>query len=572
MLLLMVSGATAQSPYEFYYNNALEAEDSRPPDTDDDLFLRNLRGDGTAFEQLAEFNFSFTRWNRRGYERWMTSERWGGVKLDGLVSYSIDYQLLGVLRQARGDHGYGTTARSLVREGGRLQGLAFNRKGQGGARFSYGSDFARGDGYAGISLSQRAGRDPRIDGVFMDESSALGAVDWGDFSFAVAALRSSNSLRGYATDEAFRLTGDKYYNPSWGWWGDEQRSSRTVKQQSINALSSWSHSTDTFEHYISAACRIGRQERGGLAWFDAATPYPDYYRYMPGYDPVNSPDGWLTGDPRVTQIFWEQLVEQNLNRPEQAAYIAESRMEDVIDFRFSAHGKAKAGKGWTITYGIDLQQDMRTRYKRLTDLLGAKPFRDVDWHQHDNETFGMHDLNDVRNPERLVNEGDKFGYAYRLVAAAANVHASVDYRAGGLHLNGSFEVGSHRIQRNGDYEKELFSGALSHGKSRSYDFNPWTLEGLAGWNFSARHSIDIAGHIARVAPYADNIFMNPDYSNIVINEPKGIKVYGAELNYRVFWERFGISFSTFWNPRAMSQRSIVIGMTLPEHTRIWLWI
>lgn len=546
MLLFVVSWAAAQSPYEFFYNNALAEDDARPPDVDNELFMSELRDGGNVFERLAEFNFSFARWNRRGYERWMANERWGGVNLDGLVSYSPDYQLYSVLRGAQGEDGFGGHARSLVREGGRVQALAFNRKGQGGARFSYGGEIPHRDAYLGISLSHRAGRDPRIGGVFMDESSMLGAVDKGDFSFAVAALRSSNGLRNYATEEVFGLTGDKYYNPSWGWWGDKQRSVRTVNRQSVNGLAMWSKSAGLFHHTISAAIRVGRQGRGGLAWFDAASPYPDYYRYMPDYELVNSPDGWLTGDHRVTQIFWEQLVEQNLNRPEQAAYIVEKRMEDAVDIRFSAYGEAMLKDGWSMSYNIDIQRDTRTRYKRLSDLLGAKPFKDVDWHLQGDETFGAQDMNNVRDPDRLVGEGDRFGYDYRLVTVAADAGVAVEYRAGGLHLRGGLRTGSRHIRRHGKYEKELFAGALSHGKSRSYAFNPWDFDVSARWNFSPRHFVDIAGKIAESAPYADNIFMNPDYSNVVIEGAKNITMRGAEVNYRRFWERFGVSFSVFW--------------------------
>ncbi len=546
ILSLCVSWAAAQSPYEFFYNNALAEDDARPPDVDNELFMRDLRGDGSTFEKLAEFNFSFTRWSRRGHERWMDERRWGGARLNGLVSHTVDYQLFSVLKEARGEAGYGGRARSLVREGGRVQALAFNRKGRGGARFSYGGEIAGRNTYAGVSLSHRAGRDPRIGGVFMDESSVLGAVDVGDFSVAVAALRSSNGLRGYATNEVFQLTGDKYYNPSWGWWNDEQRSSRTVKQQSLNVLAMWSGAVGIFNHTVSAGFRAGRLGRGGLAWFDAASPYPDYYRYMPDYEPVNSPDGWLIGDHRVTQIYWEQLVVQNLNRPEQAAYIVEKRVEDAADFRLSAHGEAELKDGWSVSYNIDFQHDTRTRYKQLDDLLGAKPFRDVDWHLHGDEIFGTQDMNNVRDPGRLVDEGGRFGYAYRLVAAAADVHAAADYRSAGLHLRGGLGFGGRRIQRHGEYEKELFPGNLSYGKSRSYVFNPWTFDMSAGWIFSPGHAIYFSGCVAEIAPFADNIFLNPDYSNIVMEGAKNIKLYATELNYRKLWDRFGVSFSAFW--------------------------
>jgi hypothetical protein len=152
----------------------------------------------------------------------------------------------------------------------------------------------------------------------------------------------------------------------------------------------------------------------------------------------------------------------------------------------------------------------------------------------------------VRNPDRLVSEGDRFGYNYRLVAAAADVRAAAVYRAGALRVEGSLEVGGRRIQRTGKYEKELFPGALSYGKSRSYAFNPWAFRVLVEWAFSARRFINFRARMAETAPYADNIFLNPDYSNLAIEGPQMIKIYGAELDYRAHWERFALSLSGFW--------------------------
>lgn len=545
-LLSLVVRVAAQSPYEFFYNNALAEDDVRPPDADYQLFMNPLGDDATIFERLSEFDFGFVRWSRRGYERDLTRERWGGVRMNGMVSYMLDYQLNSVLRQAKQKDGFGGDARSLVRSGGRVQGLAFNRKGRGGVRASWGGEIPHRDAYAGVAVSHRAGRDPRIGGVFMDESSLLGAVDWRDFSFAVAALRSENGLRSYATKEVFSLTGDKFYNPSWGWWGDDERSSRTINRQSINALASWAKSVGRSSFDVSAVYRAGREQRGGLAWFDAATPYPDYYRYMPDYEPVNSKDGWLVGDPRVTQIDWALLVEQNMGRPDQVAYILESKVEDMDYFGVSLHGETRLGNGWRTSYGVDIQHDTRVRYKQLESLLGAAPFVDIDWHLQGDEVFGARDLNDVRNPGRMVGEGDRFGYNYRLVASGANARAAAHYRSDKLRFEVGLEAGAHRVQREGYYEKEIFKGGLSFGRSKDYVFNPWDLRASAGWNFSPRQFLDLRARMAETAPWANNIFLNPDYSNIAMEELEAVKISDFELIYRATWERFDFDVAAFW--------------------------
>jgi hypothetical protein len=581
--------AAAQNPYEFFYNNALEGDDARVPESDTELFMSRIRGGGDTFSQLSEFNFSFVKYGRRGLPQWMRRERWGGANLSGLVSQISDYQLYSILRQSgmsrRSLSGvtlgneYAPDMRSLVREGRRLTALAYNRRGRFGGRASYGGELRRGSGvgppsdnvaepdrnflgnvaepdyrlpsYAGVALSHRAGRDMRVGGVFADESSALGGFDFnlqraGNLSIAVAAMRSESGLRSYATREAFALTGDNFYNPSWGWYGGEPRSARTIGRSGALALLTWARDFGASRLDFSASYLINKERRGGLAWFDTATPYPDYYRYMPDYEPSNSVDGWLSDDPRVTQIFWEQLVEQNLNRPEQAAYIFENREEDVNYFQFSFRGETALGDGWLAEYSADLQYDMRAKYKELESLLGASPMRDVDQYLLDDDIFGQMHLNNLRDPERLVNQGDRFGYDYFLTAAAANFRGAIKYRAGGWRLGGEVEAGSHRLQRDGRYEKEIFPAGGSLGKSRSYAFNPYAVGVSVGHSFSPRHTVDFAASLAEKAPYAGNIFLNPDYSNAAIESPTTMAIAGAEVKYAAIFERIGLILNAFW--------------------------
>lgn len=546
LIAAVALGAAAQSPYEYYYNNALLDDEATIPETDNELFIRQLRGDGNVFDRLSEFNFSFIKWGRRGYERWMNEEFWGGLKMGGIVSYSPDYQLFSVLRQGKNANYFANDARSLIREGGRVQGLFFNRKGRGGVRASYGLEIPRKDAYMGLSLSHRAGRDPNIGGVFMDESSLLAAADFGDFSISVAALRSENGLRSYAMEEVFALTGDKYYNPSWGWYNGEQRSSRAINSLNINVVSNWTHKIGYTDFEISMGYRAGRNAKNGLAWFDAATPYPDYYMYMPGDFEPEIINKWSMQDPRITQIDWENIVNQNLNRPDQAAYVLENRVEKINNFQFSATGKSLIADGVEVSYGVDYQQDTRVRYKQLDDLLGAKPFRDVDRFLMDDEVFGNQHLNDLRNPNMLVDEGDKFGYFYRFIASSINVKGAVDYRFGGWHLSANLTAGTQRLQRRGEYEKELMPGRLSYGKSASYVSNPWSFELFAGYAFYSKHFVDFKLKTGEIAPFADNIFLNPEYSNLTINTPKNIKLINSEIDYSAIWERAGLSVTAFF--------------------------
>lgn len=318
VFILLSQYARAQDPYEYYYNNSRLDEQSPELNSDMRLFLRPL-GRRDLFLSLAEFNFSAVKYNRRGYSG-LRRERWGNVDFSGLLSSSPDYMLTSALRRSQsartsfsdgwfaGVNEYPTDAAELFTGGFSASAFAYNRRGRLGARVSLAGDTGETT-YGGIMLHHRWGRDSKVDGVFTQETSLLAGFDLEPakghrLSFVLGATNADNGLRTYAVREAFELTGNNYYNPSWGYYDGEQRSSKTFGKLNffpmVNYTGAVAASTTIS---VSAFMRYGEERRGGLSWFGAQTPYPDYYRYMPGYEPSNPAAAWRTNDARVTQIF-----------------------------------------------------------------------------------------------------------------------------------------------------------------------------------------------------------------------------------------------------------------------------
>ncbi len=74
----------------------------------------------------------------------------------------------------------------------------------------------------------------------------------------------------------------------------------------------------------------GHSSLSSSDWYDASSPQPDYYRYLPGF--LDNPEAaetvreaWTGGDPLVTQIDWEELYRANdLRGDSSAAYVVAS--------------------------------------------------------------------------------------------------------------------------------------------------------------------------------------------------------------------------------------------------------
>lgn len=556
----------AQDPYEYFHNNSSPDEQSREPGTDMSLFLRPLGAQRALFQSFSEFSFTAVKYSRRGYVQNMTRDIWGTADFSGLVSRSTDFGFLNILKRSdflqtenpASDFGldaatdeYPAELRSILAPGTRASVFTYNRRGRLGGRFSIAGGNRSGTAYFGVSVGYRGGRDPNVGGVFSEEPHIftgfdLGLGDGHRISLLLGMTGTNNGLRSYATGEAFELTNDNYYNPSWGYYGGDELSAKTIKTTRVYPMLVYSgRLTAATTLTVSAYYGLGLERRGGLAWFNAQTPYPDYYRYMPGYESLNPAQGWLDNDPRVTQIYWEQLVEQNLNRSGQAAYILADRVERSGNMQFSAAAATIVDKGFTLTYGVRWNDDDREYYRELRNLLGANPMADVDQYLLDDDIFGGYSLNDKRNPSRLVDKGDRFGYNYRLRAAKADIHAALHYDGGRFSGLAALEVGQGTLQREGLYEKELFPGNGSYGNSEKFTFNPYAAKISAGYAFSARHFAGFSAMVAETIPYAGTVFLNPDYSNYAVGKPRTVRTLSAGADYAMTFDRIALNVSAF---------------------------
>ena len=74
-----------------------------------------------------------------------------------------------------------------------------------------------------------------------------------------------------------------------------------------------------------------------LDWYDARTPMPDNYRYLPSYtDDLETERAWLTRDPRYTQIDWDELIRRNRMQGGHAVYALDDRVERPVRLCFDA--------------------------------------------------------------------------------------------------------------------------------------------------------------------------------------------------------------------------------------------
>ena len=530
-----------------------ELQQLEPITTDTLLFYRAMHSRRDLYEEVTAYRFSFAEYARRGF--YFTERK---ATLDGVALRHSNISLL--RRLGVSERSYAGLAHSsgnisgMVGEDefstvegvpveGRNVSVFFSGRGYlGGIRATRHWMMRRGwsmSAYAAL----KGGDDLYVKGVYnnaidvalrVTKSYDSGAT----LSFVALESDGERGLRSGSTEETFTLTGDKLYNPSWGRQQGKVRNSRVRKESVPFAMASLSVPIgNNTQMNIAVGGDYGLRSYSTLGWYDAMTPRPDNYRYLPSYFSAKAvaeevADRWRSGDERYTQIDWAELYAQNRMSADGAVYAMDERVERIARAEAVAHFQTELGQNLTVGYGVRGRYNSSRNYKQMADLLGATHLLDMDYYLMDDDTFSNRLQNDLRNPDCNVAVGDRFSYDYALVERGVEANASLEYLSNRWRFDVGVAVGATQQYRRGYFEKEIFAGEKSYGRSGVANFAPYTVKASLGYSFSARHNIDFGAMIAEVAPDVEDMFLNPQYNNRMVDNPTAERHLAAELNYR----------------------------------------
>lgn len=546
--------AAAQAPDErsYYYPYAVEPEErTEVPPTDSALFYRAVQSAEDLFSAQADYRLSFVGWKRRGQERDMTATVVEGLSVAARYEAALrslfadEYRFAGMAgaSDAAGLSGgvhlfrFGERAPS---EGQRASVSFSGRNWLMGAKYTLAALPGR-HWEVVASVQARTGRDLYVDGVFTQALTAAVAAT-GHFgeghrlTLLAVVPPSMRGLRSASTEEAFALTGDNLYNPSWGFQNGKVRNAHVRRDLLPLAVASYEVRLSPSTSLAAAfGAEAGVSRYSALTWFDVRTPMPDNYRYMPSYaaDPVVE-EVWRARDPRYTQIDWSELYMCNRMASDgHAVYAQEDRVERLRDLQLRVRTATEIGTRLILRCGVSIVDRNVRRYKEMRDLLGADHIIDVDYWQIDDELCANKLQNDLRRPNRTIREGDRFGYDYALSRRELRAELRAEYRADRLRIDLDASAGETAVHRYGYFEKELFPGAGSRGPSRRLRFSPYLFKLRAGWSFSPRSYLEFAAMAAAVPPEAADLFLQPEYNNRTVDRAVLERIEGAELSFRL---------------------------------------
>lgn len=563
LLLCFSWAAKAQHAYdEIYDERAYRGELEQELIYGDTLlFYRILHQPTDLYGELTTYNFSFTEFSRRGMPYYASSTLVDGIR--ARFSHRGILRNLGLTEQPRlsAQQAYpaGSTHFSSLQSvplSAARASLFFSGRGYlGGVRATLHHLMPRGWSLSAY-MAARGGNELYVDGVWqegIDAGIRLSREFSADerLSIVLCSSMSHRGLRTGSTQEAFTLIGDNLYNPTWGYQQGEKRNSRTRRECVPMLIASYRRLLGRQTLFsLTVAGEWGKVNGTSLGWYGTSTPRPDNYRYMPSYF-TNSTVAqevehvWRSADSRYTQIDWTELYTVNAMAEGEARYALEERINRISRSELYATFHSPLGANTTLRYGVRAGINSSRNYKRMGDLLGADHLTDIDYYLTDDDTYSLNLQNDMRHPNRRVTEGDRFGYDYTLVERYASIFAAFSHYTDRWSIDAYAAIGSHTIHRNGNFEKEIFAGDKSYGKSRNVIFSPYTISANVGYTFSPQHHVALIASLHSQVLDSPSLWLNPQYNNRTIDNPSLEQHITLDASYKYHSAKADITASLF---------------------------
>ncbi|MBL4669226.1 MAG: TonB-dependent receptor plug domain-containing protein [Flavobacteriales bacterium] len=540
-----------------------------------------LQSSKDVFSNIAGFNFSAARYRVRGYDSENFRVSMNGVNLNGPEGGRAIWAFWGGLNDitryqeskagiSASSYGFGgiggfsniDARATAVRKGTKVSYALANRSYSNRLMVTHATGMMKNGWAIAVSASKRWSDEGYVDGTYYNGASYFLSVEkkvndkhtLGFVGFGAPTIQGKRSI---STQETYALTGNNYYNSYWGYQNGKKRNSRVRNTHKPMAmLNHYFKMNDKTTINSSAFYSFGKQGNTRLNWYNAADPRPDYYRYLPSF--YNAPGDeaqfdlqtslWQSNDPTTTQLDFDQMYFSNTKNlytqtnvdgiignditGNRAKYIIEEARKDVTHYGFNTVVSHKQNDKLMMTGGLNISLYKSNNYKLVNDLLGADFWIDVD--QFAERDFADESVaqSDVNNPNRIIKEGDRFGYDYDININTYNGFGQVEGLSKKIDWFAALSLTSTSFWRTGNYKSGLFP-ENSFGDSEKQSFFNYGLKAGAVYKLTGRHLIRLNGAFLTRAPFSRTAFVSPRTRDQVVPNLKSEKIMSGDISYIV---------------------------------------
>ena len=434
-----------------------------------------------------------------------------------------------------------STRASQYREGGRVTYSSSNRSYTNRLMASYASGLLESGWAYTIMAGRRWGDEGYLDASLYDSNSFFASIekvinDKHSINFTSIYAQNRRGKSSPNTQEVFDLKGIKY-NEYWGRLDGEKKNSRIkeVEEPILMLNHYWDISSKTSLN-TNVAYQFGELGNSRLDYAGGANPSPAYYQDLPSYFLADDDGPDYSGAYQAEQNFindgqidWNAIFNANItnndpiNGSEYAAYVLYEDRSDDKQFTVNTILSSEINENIIVNSSINYKTLKSENFAEIIDLLGSTTgYLNVD--SFDGYQF------DVRNPDRVVGEGDKFKYNYNFFADIISGYAQAQFKYNKVDFYVSGSVSNTTYQREGLWENGA-NPDNSFGKGEKQTFTGLGVKGGFTYKITGKHIVDVnAGYITR-APSLRNTFSNSRENHNVVEGITEEKISSIDASY-----------------------------------------
>lgn len=450
-----------------------------------------------------------------------------------------------------------------------LSGTNRNYRARGMYTYSTGM-MSNGWAFTG-SIGYRWANEGFVEGTFYNSFSYLLGFekrfnDRHSLSLTTWGSPTERAQQGSSTEEAYWLANDHYYNPNWGYQNGKKRNARVVNSFEPTAILTWDFDIDDRTSLTTSfSGKYSMYASSALGWSgNAADPRPDYYKKLPsGQVDVwtddeftdeeiamwnETRDYWMSSKAH-RQIDWDALYFANAQQKAvggEALYYVEKRHNDQMAFNLASTLKRDMKEYGNITAGLALNTTKGMHYKTMKDLLGADRYTDIDKFSVRDHGYNSSMIqNDLDHPNRLIGEGDKFGYDYNIFVNKAHAWANYQFDKSFYSVFFAGRFGGTTMEREG-LMRNGRAANNSKGSSGVAKFLEHGAKAGATFRIGGMHRFNIGMGYEQNAPLAYNAFVAPRLKNDFASNLTREEVISTEVSYAYNGPVVGVKLSGYY--------------------------
>ncbi len=549
-------------------------------DSDDDGKGQNISGllssSNDVFVSTASYTFGPAYFRMRGYDNDLNSTYIGNTAISDVETGRTTWALWGGLNDAMRNkesvNGIAPASFSFGNLGGvtniltrasqhraqtKLTYSMTNRTYTNRLMFTHSTGLLDNNWAITVSGSRRWGQEGYVEATYYDAWAWFIGIerklnDHHSLALTAFAAPIRRGMQGGSVQEAYDLTGSNYYNPNWGYQNGQKRNARErVMNQPVVILNHYWKLNENTSITNSLSYLFGETGTTALNWYNSSDPRPDYYRYLPSYFPSSGDDPNISyydpgiaaamteawkNDPSVSQVNWDKLYQINYLaniEGKQGRYMIENRHNDQNQINLSSFINHEVNEMVKINGGLELNSNTGSYYKVVEDLLGSNFWVDID--QFAERDFPGNDStiqNDLNNPNRVVKEGDRFGYDYKLHQNSGNIWGVANFTTQKFDFYGGIQLlytsfWREGMLRNGRYPDSSF------GEGEKHDFFDYSVKGGATYKITGRHFIEGNAVVMTAAPNIRNSYLSSRVRDAVVPDIQSENIVSGELSYHL---------------------------------------